>query len=127
MGKEMTELKLRNENLAHRVQVLESSSEKNPKLNARKSRTRRASRPSVSLDKKKLSRFYEFPDKLPGNSSLVPNSCNDLQLMGHTLNGFYSVQGRDGNANRMETIFCNFSDNFNKKLTQNNVQGIMYR
>lgn len=37
----------------------------------------------------------------------MPSSCKDLQLLGHTLNGFYSVQGKDSN-NKIETIFCQF-------------------
>jgi len=112
MGKEMTQLKMQNENLVNRVQKLES--------NMRKSRIKRAaelSNSTVSLRKRSLCRYPEYPDMK--NQKVVPNSCNDLQLMGHTLNGFYSVQGRDKNANRIETIFCNFSS---ETSTQNSTE-----
>lgn len=35
-----------------------------------------------------------------------PTSCRDLRLAGHVLSGFYLVRGAD----RMETVFCSFSD-----------------
>ncbi|XP_057373275.1 uncharacterized protein LOC130694145 [Daphnia carinata] len=34
----------------------------------------------------------------------MPRSCDDLQRMGHTLNGIYSVR----RAKRIETVFCQF-------------------
>jgi len=41
-------------------------------------------------------------------SSKVPESCQDLQLIGHTLSGFYLVQKEEGISKKIETIFCQF-------------------
>ncbi|XP_046638032.1 uncharacterized protein LOC124316249 [Daphnia pulicaria] len=35
----------------------------------------------------------------------LPKSCKDLWLIGHTLNGFYSVMG----SAKMESVYCDFS------------------
>ena len=35
----------------------------------------------------------------------LPSSCSDLKLIGHTLNGFYSIVG----SAMMESVFCDFS------------------
>jgi hypothetical protein len=35
----------------------------------------------------------------------LPSSCDDLKLIGHTLNGFYSVVG----SAMMESVYCDFS------------------
>jgi len=41
------------------------------------------------------------------SSSKMPSSCKDLQLLGHSLNGFYSVQGiGKDSSSKIETIFC---------------------
>jgi hypothetical protein len=37
--------------------------------------------------------------------TLMPSSCGDLKLSGHTLNGFYSIVG----SSMMEFVFCDFS------------------
>ena len=43
------------------------------------------------------------------SSSKMPSSCKDLQLLGHSLNGFYSVQGiGKDSSSKIETIFCQF-------------------
>ncbi len=36
----------------------------------------------------------------------LPSSCGDLKLIGHTLNGLYSVMG---SAAKIESVFCDFS------------------
>ncbi len=57
------------------------------------------------------------------SSSKMPSSCKDLQLHGHTLSGFYSVQGVDGkesNSNKIETIFCQFDLEAQSSATRNN-------
>ncbi|XP_057379958.1 uncharacterized protein LOC130702306 [Daphnia carinata] len=46
----------------------------------------------------------------------MPRSCEDLWLMGHTLNGIYSVRG----AKQIETVFCQFD-------TRPNEQGFQKR
>jgi len=58
------------------------------------------------------------------SSSKMPSSCKDLQLLGHTLNGFYSVQGIDGkesNSNKIETIFCQFDLEQSSATCNNNL------
>jgi hypothetical protein len=35
----------------------------------------------------------------------MPTSCEDLWLIGHTLNGFYSIMG----STMMESAYCNFT------------------
>ncbi|XP_046645838.1 uncharacterized protein LOC124336182 [Daphnia pulicaria] len=35
----------------------------------------------------------------------LPKSCQDLRLIGHTLNGFYSVMG----SAKMESVYCDFT------------------
>ena len=35
----------------------------------------------------------------------LPSSCGDLKLIGHTLNGFYSIAG----SAMIEFIYCDFS------------------
>ncbi len=35
----------------------------------------------------------------------LPSSCEDLKMIGHTLNGFYSVMG----SAMMESVFCDFT------------------
>ena len=35
----------------------------------------------------------------------LPSSCGDLTVMGHTLNGFYSVMG----SAMLESVYCDFS------------------
>jgi hypothetical protein len=35
----------------------------------------------------------------------LPSSCGDLEMIGHTLNGFYSIAG----SAMMESVYCDFS------------------
>ncbi len=35
----------------------------------------------------------------------LPSSCSDLKMIGHSLNGFYSIVG----SAMMESVFCDFS------------------
>ena len=35
----------------------------------------------------------------------LPSSCSDLKIIGHTLNGFYSVAG----SAMIESVYCDFS------------------
>ena len=35
----------------------------------------------------------------------LPSSCSDLKMIGHTLNGFYSIAG----STMMESVFCDFT------------------
>ncbi|KAK4026662.1 hypothetical protein OUZ56_015689 [Daphnia magna] len=41
-------------------------------------------------------------------ASKIPTSCRDLQLMGHTKNGLYSVMG----SKQVETVYCDFAKPF---------------
>jgi hypothetical protein len=46
----------------------------------------------------------------------MPTSCKDLQLLGHKLNGFYSVKKSQPNVNKstkLETIYCDFQSDLN--------------
>jgi hypothetical protein len=36
----------------------------------------------------------------------MPSSCKDLKLIGHTLNGLYSVMGNQS----VETVYCDFTN-----------------
>ena len=52
---------------------------------------------------------FEFAS-MRSNSSAVainglPSSCGDLKIIGHTLNGFYSIAG----STMMESVYCDFS------------------
>ena len=50
----------------------------------------------------------------------LPTSCKDLWLIGHTLNGFYSVQG----DKMMESVYCDFTklpDNAGIKIHFNKI------
>jgi hypothetical protein len=39
-----------------------------------------------------------------------PNSCYDLNQLGHTLSGFYMVQGRGNSVgSQIYTIYCDFT------------------
>jgi hypothetical protein len=35
----------------------------------------------------------------------LPSSCDDLKMIGHTLNGFYSIVG----SAMMESVYCDFN------------------
>ncbi len=41
----------------------------------------------------------------------MPNSCSDLQRMGHKLSGFFSVKGSE----KLEMVYCDFNPNENGK------------
>ena len=45
----------------------------------------------------------------------MPTSCQDLLLLGHKLNGFYSVKSSQPNVKgtKMETIYCDFQSDSN--------------
>ena len=52
----------------------------------------------------------ERPAAAAANQSAVainglPSSCSDLKLIGHTLNGFYSIAG----SAMMEAVYCDFN------------------
>jgi len=46
------------------------------------------------------------PSKVKG----IPTSCKDLQLLGHELNGLYSIKTTqpDKQGAKIETVFCDF-------------------
>ncbi len=37
----------------------------------------------------------------------MPTSCEELALIGHSLNGFYAVQGEG--KKKIETVYCDFN------------------
>ena len=52
---------------------------------------------------------FEFAPMRSNQSAVainrLPSSCGDLKMIGHTLNGFYSIVG----SVMMESVFCDFS------------------
>lgn len=51
-------------------------------------------------------------------ASKIPTSCRDLQLMGHTKNGLYSVMG----SKQVETVYCDFAKPFGAQGTTYHLQ-----
>lgn len=45
-----------------------------------------------------------------------PTSCKELKQLGHTLNGFYLVQGTQKQSNKVLTVYCSFIDESKSKL-----------
>lgn len=45
----------------------------------------------------------------PDLSSKVPENCQDLKSLGHTLDGFYLVQKGEEVTNKIGTVFCQFN------------------
>jgi hypothetical protein len=39
----------------------------------------------------------------------MPNSCQDLKLIGHAKSGFYSVVDKTQNKNLISTVYCDFT------------------
>lgn len=39
-----------------------------------------------------------------------PTSCQELNLLGHTLNGMYLVNGAGKNSNKVLTVYCKVND-----------------
>ena len=64
-------------------------------------------------DKQKWIGYTDVGAPMRSNQSAVaavainglPSSCDDLKIIGHTLNGFYSVVG----STMMESVYCDFS------------------
>jgi hypothetical protein len=52
---------------------------------------------------------FEFAPMRSNQSAVaingLPSSCDDLKMIGHTLNGFYSIVG----LAMMESVYCDFS------------------
>jgi hypothetical protein len=66
----------------------------------------------TSLLREKNERTPAATDSIPigNNQSAVainglPSSCGDLKMIGHTLNGIYSVMG----SAKMESVYCDFT------------------
>ena len=47
----------------------------------------------------------------------MPNSCSDLQQLGHSFNGFYSVikSQPNGQGAKIETVYCDFQSSEDSK------------
>jgi hypothetical protein len=61
-------------------------------------------------DKQKWIGYIDVGAPMRSNQSAVainglPSSCGDLKMIGHTLNGFYSIKGKK----MMESVYCDFS------------------
>jgi len=48
-----------------------------------------------------------------GPVAVGPSSCQDLRMIGHSLDGFYTIRF---NANVMKTIYCDFYGKITNKL-----------
>ena len=72
--------------------------------------TNDAERDPHSTDNKKMSLIDKI-ESPPDNSlprDVMPSSCRDLALIGHTLNGLYLVQNLV--TNKIETVYCNLKN-----------------
>jgi hypothetical protein len=66
----------------------------------------------TSLLREKNERTAAATDSVPSSNypsavaiNGLPSSCGDLKMIGHTLNGFYSIMG----SAKMESVFCDFT------------------
>jgi hypothetical protein len=66
----------------------------------------------TSLSREKNERTAAANDSVSISNNLsavsingLPSSCGDLKMIGHTLNGFYSVMG----LAKMESVYCDFT------------------
>ena len=48
-------------------------------------------------------------DQQNGRVLVIPQSCRDLALLGHTLDGFYQVQSVS-HPKKVATVLCDFSN-----------------
>jgi len=57
---------------------------------------------------KKMSSIYrrEISSGDSSTRAVVPSSCRELSLIGHSLDGLYLVQNQD--TNKIETVYCDF-------------------
>jgi hypothetical protein len=65
---------------------------------------------SLSREKNERTAAAIDPVSIINNPSAVainglPSSCADLKIIGHTLNGIYSVMG----SAKMESVYCDFT------------------
>jgi len=65
---------------------------------------------SKSTRKGKYSARVDDLKKDPSKVKGIPTSCKDLQLLGHELNGLYSIKATqpDNQGAKIETVFCDF-------------------
>ena len=71
----------------------------------------------AALDKKMTDGFAAIQKKLPVKPSVIPSdggrmpeTCTDLQQLGHSNNGFYTVKSTsNANTTRLITVYCIFS------------------
>ena len=56
------------------------------------------SRKKINKDEEETKRFYG-----------PPTSCDELNKLGYTLNGYYLIKGKETlNANRIQVVYCQF-------------------
>ena len=51
----------------------------------------------------------ERDDDESSTNKKKPSSCEELKAIGHTLDGFYTVQGTETTSNQLKSIYCDFS------------------
>ena len=61
-----------------------------------------------SSNDNKMSLIYRKEDSADDSSTraVIPSSCRELDLIGHSLDGLYLVQNQD--TKKIETLFCDF-------------------
>lgn len=63
-----------------------------------------------SADSNKIIPIYKKKSSSGDSSSklVIPSSCRELSLIGHSLDGLYLV--KNINTNKIETVYCDFGD-----------------
>lgn len=63
----------------------------------------------------------KYPDKDEGNASFKnkPTSCQDLQLRGYKISGFYLVNSTDSEYKpaKIQVVYCDFNQRDSEKNT----------
>jgi len=99
MALEVKNLKAQNKDLVKVVNIMGiTQEEKNNDILQRIQKLETQKSESQTQESSKFNTFSE-----------IPETCQDLNLMGHRLSGFYNVRGLGENGNKIETIFCKFN------------------
>lgn len=59
-----------------------------------------------SIDHNKQASFTERKESSSSARAILPSSCRDLGLIGHSLDGLYLVQNQD--TKKIEAVYCDF-------------------
>lgn len=97
--KENKELKSSNENFKNEVKNLKEKVERLEKAGPQTAGASSAVAVKSNSNKKK---------------GWMPTNCEDLKQIGHSLQGFYTVQGKGVDRGHLEHVFCDFSKDLKK-------------